>query len=162
MNFLVSGLFARLSRADRGDDLAGRSREHRGPRKRKRASDNEYRSSERTAKAAGGPKQHESGENTGTREGGHADRRQGCTFLKTAAGGHSVGADTSVSLTAEEKLPSSEEEDNDDDDDDGQPEKKRRRVVEGRQDSLEAKCNTEPADCHSERGTPSEESRDRT
>lgn len=160
--FLVSGLFARLSRADRGDDLAGRSREHRGPRKRKRTPDNEYRSTERTAKAAGGPEQHESGENTGTREGWHADRRQGCPFLKTAVGGHSVGADTLVSLTAEEKLPSSEEEDNDDDDDDGQPGKKQRRVAEERQDILEAECNAEPAGCHSERGTPLEESRDRT
>lgn len=82
-----------------------------------------------------------------------------------------MGADTSMSLTAEEKLPSSEEEeeeektkkdnDNNDDDDDGQSEKKRRKIVEERED-VEAKCNMEPADCYSERGTSPEESRDRT
>lgn len=160
--FLISGLSARLPRADRGDDLSSRSREYRGPRKRKRAPNNEYRGFERTAKAAGGPEQHESGENTGTREGGHADRRQGRTFLKTAVGGHSVGVDTLVNLTAEEKLSSSEEEDNDDSDADGQPEKKRRTAVEEQQDVLEAKCNTESADRHSERDTPPEESWDRT
>lgn len=84
--------------------------------------------------------------------------------MKTAVGGHSVGADTLESLTAEEeKLPSSEEETKDDDNDvDGQPEKKRRKVIEEQQDVLEAKRNTEPAGCHSERGTPAEESRDRT
>lgn len=81
--------------------------------------------------------------------------------MKTAVGGHSVGADTSVSLIAEEKLPSSEEEmkEDNDDDDDEQLEKKRR-VVEERQDVLEAKCNTEPADRHSEQKTSFEESRD--
>ena len=148
-----------MPRANRRDDLTGRSREHRSPRKWKRAPDNEYRSSERTAEAVGGPEQHESGENTGTREGGHANRRQGCTFLKTAVGGHFVGADTSVSLIAEEKLPSSEEEMKEDNDDGEQPEKKRRRVVEERQDILEAKCNTESADRHSEQKTSFEESR---
>lgn len=46
--------------------------------------------------------------------------------MKTAVGGHSVGTDTLVSLTAEEKLPSSEDEatGDKDDDDDGQPRKK--------------------------------------
>lgn len=82
--------------------------------------------------------------------------------MKTAAGGHSVGADTLVNLTAEEKLPSSEEEtENDDDNNDGQPRKKHRRVVEEQQDVLEVTKSNEPTG-RSERGTPPEESRDRT
>jgi len=74
--------------------------------------------------------------------------------LKTAVGGHSVGADTPVSLTAEEEsLPSS--------DDDEQPAKKRKVILEKQQNTPEEKCDaTEVADCTSKRKTPPEESRD--
>lgn len=74
--------------------------------------------------------------------------------MKTAVGGHSIGADTPVSLTAEEEsLPSS--------DDDEQPAKKRKIILEEQQDTPEEKREvTEVADCTSKRKTPLEESRD--
>lgn len=77
--------------------------------------------------------------------------------MKTAVGGHSVGVDTPVSLTAEEeRLPSSS-----DDDDDGQPAKKRKVIQEEQQDDTpEEKRDAEvDADCPAKRKAPPEESR---
>lgn len=150
-----------MSGANRGDDRGGACRpcRHRGPRKRKRASDDEHWHLERTAEAVGGP-EHESGEDTGAREGRHTDRRQGCTFLKTAVGGHFARADTAVSLTAEEeRLPSSEEEV--EDDDNGQPKGKRRKVLQEQRDTPEVANEANPAGCSSKCETSPEESRKR-
>lgn len=153
-----------MSGTDRGNDLAG-SCKYRSRQRKWESGDECCRPECTAAEAVGGP-EYEPGENIGARESGYTDRCQGCTFLKTVAGGHSVGADTSVNLEAEESIVSSEEENDEDDRDDGHRREERGRVQkeeeETRQVSSEAEPTDSSLDCLSKREAPSEESRDRT
>ena len=75
----------------------------------------------RAAEASGG-RDHQPGEDPGTREGGHADRREGRPFLRDAAEGNSGQGDSLLNLKAEEQAMPSDNDDDDDDDDDNDTE----------------------------------------
>lgn len=171
VNSFVPGLSAGLSRTDRGNGPSTCRRRCNFSHRRKRAGRNKHRRrAERATEAAGGP-EHKPGEDTGAREGGHADRCQGRTFLKTAAGGHSAGTDTSpVSLRAEEERIGSSSSGEKEEETDGQPKRKRRRESSNEEDKAlgppESDKSTDPppASSPSDRAkseTPSVESRDR-
>lgn len=100
-----------MPRADRRDGVS--SSEYRAYR-RDQSSGVRATAFGRAAEAFGG-RDHQPGEDPGTREGGHADRREGRPFLRDAAEGNSGQGDSLLNLKAEEQaIPS----DNDDDDND--------------------------------------------
>ncbi|CAK9823616.1 G1/S-specific cyclin-D2 [Anthophora retusa] len=112
------GLSARLPGADRRDGLAGGGR---GWHWRKEQSPGERNINLKCTAEASGGRDYQPGEDPGTREGGHADRCEGCPFLRDAAEGNSGQGDSLLSLEAEEQtIPSS-----DDDDADGPTARKR-------------------------------------
>ncbi|XP_043528372.1 uncharacterized protein LOC122538402 isoform X3 [Frieseomelitta varia] len=120
------GLPARMPRADRRDGVS--SNDCRAYRRDQPPGDRATAVFGH-AEASGG-RDHQPGEDPGTREGGHADRREGRSFLRDAAEGNSGQGDSLLNLKAEEQaIPS----DNDDDDNDteGPTAKKKMKSDEG-------------------------------
>ncbi|KAK1130260.1 hypothetical protein K0M31_018399 [Melipona bicolor] len=116
-----TGLSARMSRTDRRNGVS--SNEYRAYRRlRPPPGATDFG---RDAEASGG-RDHQPGEDPGTREGEHADRREGRPFLRDAAEGNSGQGDSLLNLKAEEQaIPSDNNDDDDDNDIEGPTAKKK-------------------------------------